>query len=177
MALGALHTTAALAQDAAGPAVPHPVSTVVADARLSGESLFRYFGFAVYKARLWVSPQFKPTDLTGQPFALALDYQRDFAGADIAERSLTEMKRAGGFSDAQGAQWLAKMKEVFPNIRKGDQLLGIHVPGVGARFLHNGQPLAEVRDTEFSRRFFGIWLSPNTSEPALRSALLAKAPQ
>jgi hypothetical protein len=39
-------------------------------------------------------------------------------------------------------------------------------------FLLNGRPLGEVRDPDFARVFFGIWLSPRTSEPALREALL-----
>ena len=33
--------------------------------------------------------------------------------------------------------------------------------------------VGEVADPEFARLFFGIWLSPNTSEPSLRQALLA----
>lgn len=166
--------TVALAQ------TPQPVAVVasaVPDAKLSGERLFRYWGFSVYTARLWVSPGFKASDYAAQPFALELAYLRDFAGADIADRSLVEMKRVGGFSDVQGAQWLARMKEVFPNIKKGETLTGVHQPGVGARFFHNGKPLAEVRDAEFSRRFFGIWLGSNTSEPELRTALLAGAAQ
>lgn len=157
---------------------PQPVvASAVPDAKLSGEKLFRYWGFSVYTARLWVPPGFKPNDFANQPFALELAYLRDFAGADIADRSLAEMKRVGGFSEAQGAQWLARMKEVFPNIKNGETLTGVHQPGVGARFFHNGKPLAEVRDAEFSRRFFGIWLATSTSEPELRSALLAGAAQ
>ena len=37
----------------------------------------------------------------------------------------------------------------------------------------NGKPTGEIRDAEFARLFFGIWLSPKTSEPELRAALLA----
>jgi len=33
---------------------------------------------------------------------------------------------------------------------------------------------AEVRDAELAPLFFGIWLSPATSEPALRQSLLAQ---
>jgi hypothetical protein len=47
---------------------------------------------------------------------------------------------------------------------------------VGARFWFNGQLRATVPDAEFSRLFFGIWLAETTSEPHLRSALLAGAP-
>jgi hypothetical protein len=30
----------------------------------------------------------------------------------------------------------------------------------------------DIRDAEFARLFFGIWLSPRSSEPAMRQALL-----
>jgi hypothetical protein len=49
-------------------------------------------------------------------------------------------------------------------------------PGEAAVFWLNGRLRGEIRDAEFARRFFGIWLSPRTSEPALRSALLGSAP-
>jgi hypothetical protein len=34
---------------------------------------------------------------------------------------------------------------------------------------------ASIDDPEFSRYFFGIWLSPHTSEPKMRGELLAGA--
>lgn len=151
------------------------MTAAVPEARLSGQSLFRYFGFSVYIAKLWIGPGFKAADFASHPLALDLEYQRDFAGADIADRSLSEMKRVGGFSDAQGAAWLAQMKQAFPDVKKGERLTGVLVPGSGARFLHNGKPVADIKDAEFARRFFGIWLAPTTSEPALRTALLANA--
>ena len=46
-------------------------------------------------------------------------------------------------------------------------------PGQSARFFFNGVLRGEVADAEFTRLFFGIWLSPNTSEPALRKQLLS----
>jgi hypothetical protein len=35
----------------------------------------------------------------------------------------------------------------------------------------NGQFRGELRDADFTRRFFGIWLAPESSQPALRDAL------
>ena len=49
-------------------------------------------------------------------------------------------------------------------------------PIVGALFWHNGRPRPAVPDTEFSRLFFGIWLSQATSEQQMRSALLSRLP-
>ncbi|MGP1684941.1 MAG: hypothetical protein ACTS8S_21670 [Giesbergeria sp.] len=41
------------------------------------------------------------------------------------------------------------------------------------RFLFNGQAHGQIDDPLFARLFFGIWLSPQSSEPTLRAALLA----
>jgi hypothetical protein len=51
----------------------------------------------------------------------------------------------------------------------------LHSPGEGARFWFNGQSRPAIRDAEFSRMFFGIWLSDATSEPQIRAQLLAAA--
>jgi hypothetical protein len=40
------------------------------------------------------------------------------------------------------------------------------------RFFVNAKATGEMRDAELARLFFGIWLSPNTSEPQLRQTLL-----
>jgi hypothetical protein len=68
------------------------------------------------------------------------------------------------------------MLRVFPDVRQGDRLVGLQRPGTGASFWINGRFQGEVRDVEFARRFFGIWLSPQTSEPAMRRALLGLQP-
>jgi hypothetical protein len=66
------------------------------------------------------------------------------------------------------------MRRIFPDVKDGDRLAGLHLPGEGARFWLNGRPAGAVTDPEFSRLFFGIWLAPTTSEPALRLALLGR---
>ena len=50
----------------------------------------------------------------------------------------------------------------------------MNLPGVGARFFVNGALRGEPKDADFARLFFGIWLSPRSSEPALREALLGR---
>jgi hypothetical protein len=141
-----------------------------------GQVRFRVWGFEVYDASLWSSPGFSPDAFDAQPLALELRYLRDFSAQDIAQRSLKEMQRQSALKPEQDKRWLAEMLRVFPDIRKGDRLLGLHRPGQGAVFWFNGQLRGEIRDADFARLFFGIWLSPRTSEPALRSALLGSAP-
>ena len=64
------------------------------------------------------------------------------------------------------------MEAAFPDVKDGDRLTGRYEPGSGAQFFFNGQPRQRIDDAQFARLFFGIWLSPQTSEPALREQLL-----
>jgi hypothetical protein len=82
------------------------------------------------------------------------------------------MRRSAVVNDAQEAKWLLEMQRVVPDVKTGDRILGIHKPGIGAEFWVNGKPVGEIQDAEFARLFFGIWLSPKTSEPQIRTLLL-----
>ena len=154
--------------------VPQEILRIVPDAALAGNSRLTYLGFKVYDASLWVAPAFAIARFERHAFALELSYLRNFTGASIAQRSVAEMRRQGGVSEADLARWEQQMRDVFPNVRKGDRLTGMNQPGTGAVFLLNGQPLATIADEAFSRHFFGIWLSEQTSDTRLRKALVAQ---
>lgn len=160
----------ALAQSA-----PAELGQALPGAGLTGQMRFRVWGFEVYDASLWTLPGFSAAGFDAHPLALELRYLREFDAADIADRSLKEMRRIAAFTAEQEKRWQAEMRRVFPNVKKGDRLLGVQRPGQGAVFWLNGQWRGEIRDVEFTRLFFGIWLSPRTSEPALRQALLGAA--
>jgi len=149
------------------------VASVLQGAAWAGSARMRFLGFGVYDAQLWVAPGFKGTAYAQHPLVLELTYLRAFSGRSIARRSVEEMRRAAPIAPEQEQRWLAAMQAAFPDVKTGDQLTGLHTPGVGARFWLNGQALPPVNDPEFSRLFFGIWLAPTTSEPQLRAALLA----
>ena len=173
MAMTMLAAFAGLGTSAwAQPGAPAEIATELPGARLMGSGRLTWLGLHVYDARLWVTDGFSADAFATLPLALELQYARSLVGKLIAERSLDEMKRVGGFGDEQARRWLAAMTQAFPDVAKGDRLTGVHRPGEAARFFHNTEPKGEVRDADFARRFFGIWLSAQTSEPKLRAALL-----
>ena len=176
LACGALTAnTATLARSA--PQQPPPeVYSELPGARLFGSGRLTYFLFHVYDARLWVGSGFNAARFDQSPLALELDYARGFDNTDIAERSIEEMRRSGPIASEKVTRWLAAMKQAFPNVAAGDRTTGVQVPGVAARYFVNGKLTGEIRDAEFTRLFFGIWLSARTSEPRLREALLAGVP-
>ena len=157
-------------------ALPEPVQQALPGASLTGQMRFRFWGFEVYDARLWTAPGFRAAAYEGHPLALELQYLRDFRAVDLVERSIQEMRRIATVTAEQERRWASELQRIFPDVRKGERLLGVHRPGQGAAFWFNGQPRGEILDAEFARVFFGLWLSPRTPEPALRQALLGASP-
>jgi hypothetical protein len=173
LAAGAVAQTAALG---ATPSATPPVeaATALPGVRIQGDSRLRFFGLRIYDARLWVGAKAVESDWSAVPFALELVYARQLKGAQIAERSLKEMRRQGDIAPETEQRWRAALEQWLPDVKEGDRLTGVNHPGRGLTLYFNGSPRAESADLDLARVFFGIWLSPRTSEPALREALLGR---
>lgn len=143
--------------------------------QLQGEGRLRWFGMKIYDARLFASQRLTPQQNFEATFALELTYARTLVGEKIAQVSVDEIRRLGIGTDSQHQQWLSQMKALFPNVKAGDRLKGVHTPGQGAEFFFNDRSIGSIKDAEFSRAFFSIWLDPNTAEPGLRRSLLGLA--
>ncbi len=163
---------AAVASGARASTAPPEVAAEVPEARLIGQGRLRFLGLAVYDARLWAPRRPRDDDWAALPLALEIEYARALVGRLIAERSIAEMRRVGEFDAARAQRWQAELAALIPDIQAGDRLTGVQRPGEATRLFANGRALGEVRDAEFTRLFFGIWLAPQTSEPRLRDALL-----
>jgi len=156
-----------------GVALAQPAE--LAQARLSGSTRLRVWGFEVYDARLWVAPGFVATNYAAHAFALELTYRRAFKGSALAERSISEMQRQRPLTAQQTQDWRQQLGAVFPNVAEGDRIMALYRPGTGVLLRWNEQPLGELRDPVLASRFMGIWLGADTSEPAMRAALLQGA--
>lgn len=140
-----------------------------------GQGRLSWLGFAAYDAALWARPGFSAAEFARHPFALELAYLRSFRAADIADRSIAEMRRAGAFTEGEADQWRAALERLLPDVKPGDRITGVNEPRQGARFFVNGREAGAIADPRFAALFFAIWLGPATSQPALRRELLAGA--
>lgn len=167
---------AGAASSPGGPLPPPFVAQAVAGAALAGEGQLRFFGLRIYDARLWVEPRFEAEAFDAHPLALELSYHRAFSGAAIAQRSVEEIRRQRPLEAGQAGRWQAELARLIPDVQPGDRLTGLYQPGQGLRLWRGSQALGAIEDAELARLFVGIWLSPRTSEPGLRSALLGRSP-
>ena len=171
--LASASTLKTLAKDPL-PAPPAEVLGAMPGAHLIGSGRLRYFGLSVYDASLWALPDFKVAQLSQQRFALCITYLRAFTASEIAQRSLQEIRRVHEVAPDTARVWLTALQELLPDVAAGDRITAVHPPG-GVAFWYQGRRIGGMGDTAFGSKFFGIWLGEATSEPKLRSALLARA--
>lgn len=137
-----------------------------------GSGPLKFFGFKAYDATLWL-PAASGGDFSfSRTFALEIVYNTSVKASDINNTSLIEISRISAATPEQVQTWSNFMTGLFVDVKSGDRLLGVHVPGAGARFFLNGKLLGETADATFSEAFFKIWLDPKARKPELRSALL-----
>ena len=155
------------------PPLPPQVALLAPNLKVQGGGELTFFGISVYDGYYW-----SPTRGWAQdgPFALDLHYHRALDGEKIAERSVGEITKLGYGTAEQRSRWGEEMKRVFPDVRRGDRLTGIHLPGGVVRYFLNGKSIGEIADPGFARAFFGIWLDPKTSQLDFRQMLLGEKP-
>ena len=142
-----------------------PQAQIVASARYS------VFLFDVYDATFYTvngKPKVTP------PFALKLSYLRSIEGEDIADRSAEEMRNQQGVDEVTLADWHSQMRNIFPNVIKGDSITGIYQDNTQCEFYKNNTYIGHVADSQFCNVFFDIWFGKNTSAPKLRNKLLGQ---
>jgi hypothetical protein len=146
-----------------------PVLQHVPDAQKVGAGRLSFLFWNVYDATLY-APE-KRYDAV-QPYALKLAYLLELKGADIAERSVEEMRKQGFKDESKLSEWQKAMEKLFPDVKEGSVLTGIRDAKGDALFYLDEVFIGSIKDKAFTERFFAIWLDKNTSEPALRKQLL-----
>ena len=160
----------------AAAAANETVKRYIPDAKEVGSGRLNVLFWSIYDATLYAPKGAWSHD---PPYALMLEYFRTFKGADIAKRSVEEMRKIGLNDEIKLAAWQAEMRRIFPDVHDGTRLIGIRTASSATIFYadHNenneNKMIGAIQDPEFGVWFFNIWLSHNTSEPALRKKLLA----
>jgi hypothetical protein len=113
-------------------------------------------------------------------WALSLIYQRSFSTELLVKRSMQEMTAQHALSEAQREGWEKELKRVLPNVNAQDELVAIFDHHDLARVFVLGKAkggsayevLGELSEPQLALSFMGIWLSPQTSQPKMRQALM-----
>jgi hypothetical protein len=142
-----------------------------ADMKPVGDGRLTYMFWDVYDATLY-APKGEWSD--NKPYALQLNYLINVKGRKIAKISVEEIENQGFKDKEQLARWKSEMTRIFPDMAAGTSIIGVRTKAGNTVFYKNDKPIGTIKDKEFTKKFFAIWLSPNTSEPVLRQKLLGQ---
>ena len=148
---------------------PKEVEAITKAEKPVGHGIYSYLWMDVYEAALW--SESGEWDVN-KPFALTIVYNYSIESDDFVDRTIEEMRDIEHLPQRLETIYRKELPQLFPDVKRGDRITAISVPNKGVLFFHNSQPTGMLREIQFSRRFFDIWLSPETSDPELRKALL-----
>lgn len=146
--------------------------------RLVGEADFSVLWMDIYKAKLFhPSGQFEFENLVGT--RLELEYKMDIEASEILKRTQKQWHALGFDNKDQQTHWLIQLKELWPDITKGDALAFEVLPqGVGQfQFKPKGETyrtIGELESSGFNRAFLSIWLAEQKGHRSFRLALLGQ---
>lgn len=143
------------------------------DLRKVGEGEFRWFGLPIYKASLWADEQVSRDRLFGSRLLLTLEYDRTISKQRIVDTTLGEWKRVSDKQLERQRRWADLMLGILPDVRPGDRLSSLVIPGEETRFFLDDTEIGRIDDPDFGPEFLAIWLDRKTRSNRLREKLLA----
>ena len=161
-----------------------------------GHHEFTYWGLSIYKASLWLGTKISSTAKEVSPnglsrtdwglprgvIALSLVYQRGFSKELLVKRSMEEMLAQHSVPQGQKVAWERELRAVLPSVNEQDELVALYDAQDLGRVLFLGklkgrlsyESLGCLSAPLLAQSFMGIWLSPQTSQPKMREALLSQ---
>ena len=149
---------------------PPEIATSIHAATPVGSGELNKLVFHVYDASFWSDSG----GISEPPYALSIVYDMDFTKEDLIERTVKELKHVSSLPDDKLQHYSAQLSSIWPDIRKGDRITAFTGDAKQTVFYYNGKKVGQIGDTEFTTAFFGIWLSPKSSEPGMRKELLGQ---
>jgi len=174
--LATIVATLALALALSGPAVasslPPPVLAGDYNLQRVGAGKLSWLGQPIYDASLWTAQGRFAGYARDEPVALSLWYQRHFSRDMLLRITDTAWKRLGAVPDERREQWLAELRAFWSDVRPGDNVTTVVVPGQATRFYDERGLMGEIDDPEFGPAFLSIWLDSRSVVADLRVQLL-----
>ena len=142
-----------------------------ASLQLVGEARLKILFWSVYDSRLYTADG--RYEEGQRPVRLDIEYLREVDADDLVARTAREWQRQS-IPQQVKQQWLQQLAQIWPDVSTND-VLSLRVDAhQRSTFYLNGEPLGTIEESSFGQHFLGIWLSPKTSHPDLRLALIGQ---
>ena len=127
---------------------------------------FTWWTLNIYKVELWTAdgkfPDFQ------KPLIMHYEYQKNIKAKALVDTSIEEWQRLKSCTDKQAQMWAKQLLKIWPDIKSGDTLTA-WFDGKETHFYQEKKFLGSIKDQNFTRPFFSIWLHPKSKTAKLRN--------
>jgi len=113
----------------------------------------------------------KPDKIYQTDFSLIINYNMNFAKAELAKSSIEEMNRYYEISKKDQSEYYQELFAIFPNVKKHDIIEAKYNKNGKTSFFHNKSQTGKINKPDFSRKFLDIWLYQNNKYPNMTKDL------
>lgn len=151
-------------------AKPPEIAGAVKAPKPVGEASLSKLFIHVYDVAFWSDSQ----SWKRAPYALSIVYDMDFSPDELADRTRKEMANVSDLPPETLTKYADLLRDIYPPVKAGDRITALQKDAGTTVFYHNGKQSGTVKDAGFAAPFFGIWLSPGSSEPDMQKKLIAR---
>ncbi len=137
-----------------------------------GQASLRRFGFHIYDATLWMASNRNDESYATTLSALSITYAKNIRAKKLLSSTKKEWRKLGITDKHPTDKWINELQEMWPDVKKGDQLIVIFEPGGNSSFYNKYKKLGTIEDADFGPAFLSIWLHKNASFKNKRKQLL-----
>ncbi len=144
---------------------------------LNGAGVREKFFFDIYVAALYLPARMSDAHKilqTDQPWRLSMNFLYSEVSKEKLDKGWDE-----GFEEntpaterAAIAGRLQQFKDMFPDLRKGDEVVLAYVPEKGVSVTIKGEQKGAIAGADFARALLSVWLGPEPVTGNLKKALL-----
>lgn len=139
-----------------------------------GQTTLRRYGFHVYDSSLWFIGEKSDDLLDTNTYALSITYARKISAQQLLSSTKKEWERLGFATRYPLDAWLTMLKNIWPSVEKGDQLIVVADKHGETTFFNNNSSLGTISDASFGHAFLSIWLDENSRFKKNRKELLGE---
>ena len=152
-------------------------NTITADSlKLKSSYIFNYYFLKIYEVKLYLPEKNSNIKaLSNVSKKLEFTYYRNISAKTLIEKANESLFNNPAFEFDKFKNELAMLNMAYLDVKKGDKYVLQYTPNVGTELLLNEKRLALVQGYEFSKYYFGIWLSEYSfSDELYRSLVYTK---
>ena len=153
--------------------LPEVVTNQWQGLQLVGETSLRRFGLHIYDASFWTEDKSNAA-LDNNTRVLSITYARNIRASRLLYSTKKEWERLGFAGQYPIEAWLVMLKNIWPDVSTGDQLVFVTTSEGKNLFYNNRYTLGTIEDSNFGSAFLAIWLDENSRYKKNRKELLGE---